>query len=173
MNSKIAQYAAILELTGQITSANVKSAYRREMQRWHPDLHFTKETASIAHTKAQAINEAYEFLSEVTEEEIIPTVESPKVRTYDKYRTRHTYHKRTFKTGFPDPTVFEVFVKSSNIVSAGYNTTQCILYLKFHNGSIYRYFNVPRVIFDELLRAESHGRYVNRNICNSFTYERC
>jgi hypothetical protein len=32
---------------------------------------------------------------------------------------------------------------------------------------------VPGNVFDELLRAESHGRYANKNICRSFKYERC
>lgn len=173
MTSKVAQNAAILGLTGRITLADVKAAYRREMLKWHPDLHHGKDTASAAHTRAQAINAAYEFLSEITEDQVIPAAESPAARAHDEYRTRHTYQKRGFQPGFPDPTIFEVFVKSSMIVSAGYDLGRRVLYLKFHNGAIYRYFEVHRAIFDGLLRAESVGRYVHAEIFGRFKYQSC
>lgn len=173
MTGKVAQHAAILGLTGRITFADVKTAYRREMLKWHPDLHQRKDTASLAHTRAQAINAAYEFLSEITEEHVIPAVESPASRAHDAYRTRHTYQNRGFKPGFPDPAVFEVFVKSSMIVSAGYDVGGRFLYLKFQSGSVYRYLNVPQAIFTELLRAESVGRYANAKVLHRFKYESC
>jgi KTSC domain/DnaJ domain len=173
MTSKVAQHAAILGLSGRITFADVKTAYRREMLKWHPDLHHGKETASLADTRAREINAAYEFLSEITEDHVIPAVDSPSTRAHDEYRTRHTYQKRGFNPGFPDPAVFEVFVKSSMIVSAGYDVGRRLLYLKFQSGSIYRYFSVLQAVFDELLRAESVGRYVNAKILHRFKYESC
>lgn len=173
MTSKVAQHAATLGLTGRITSADVKVAYRREMLKWHPDLHHGKKTAAVAHTTAQAINAAYEFLSEITEEQVIPAIESPAARAHDEYRTRHTYQKRGFQPGFPDPAIFEVFVKSSMIISAGYDAASRTLYLKFQSGAIYRYFDVPQAIFDGLLRAESVGRYANAQILHRFKYHSC
>ena len=173
MSNKVAQYAAILEITGQITPADVKAAYHRQMLKWHPDLHRGKDTSQIAHTKAQAINEAYEFLSEITEEHSLPSATNATAQAYEHYRTRHTYQQQTFRPGFPDPVVFEVFVKSSWIISAGYNQQIRTLYLKLDRGSIYRCFDVPRFIFDELLQAESVGRYVNQNVFSRFRHESC
>lgn len=173
MTGTVAQHAEVLGLTGRIAAADVKAAYRREMLKWHPDLHDGKKTASLAHTKAQAINAAYEFLSEITEEQIIPAVDSPAARAHDAYHTHHTYQRRGFQPGFPDPGVFEVFVKSSMIVSAGYDAGRQVLYLKFQHGAIYRYSNVPQAIFSGLLRADSVGRYVNAQIINRFKYEAC
>ena len=50
-------------------------------------------------------------------------------------------------------------VESSNIHSIGHNTTHEILEVAFLSGGIYRYFDVPDVIYDELMNAESHGKY--------------
>jgi len=173
MNGKVEQYAAVLGLTGQITFADVKKAYRREMLEWHPDHHNGKETAPQAHKKAQALNEAYEFLSEITEEKPITIVENSKTSTYDHYRTRHTYQQRNFSPGFPDPSVFEVFVKSSWIISVGYNQRTRTLFIKLDRGSIYRCFDVPQFVFDSLLKAESVGRYVNQYVFSGFRHEAC
>lgn len=171
MEGKVARYTAILGLTGRVSFDDVKSAYRREMLKWHPDFHHNKETASVAHARSVALNEAYEFLSEITEDGSIPDLESRTAWEYDQYRTRPAYQKQSFRPGFSDPAVLEVFVKSSMIISAGYNAAESILYLKFQNGSVYRYFNVPGSIFNNFLGAESQGKYANRNILRSFRYE--
>ena len=44
-----------------------------------------------------------------------------------------------------------VSVQSSNICSIGYDENQSILQVEFNNGSIYNYYNVPRVIYSELI----------------------
>lgn len=172
MNGQVEQYAAVLGLTGQITFADVKRAYRQEMREWHPDHHHGKETAPQAHKKAQAINEAYEFLSEISEEQPIIVGANAKARTYDHYHTRHTYQQRPFNPGFPDSSVFEVFVKSSWIISVGYNQQTRTLFLKLDRGSIYRCYDVPQSVFDGLLQAESVGRYVNQFVWR-FRHESC
>ena len=57
-----------------------------------------------------------------------------------------------------------VSVQSSNICSIGYDENQSILQVEFNNGSIYNYYNVPRVIYSELINAESHGRYLDKHV---------
>lgn len=173
MQNKVDNYCSVLGLTGRITAEKVKLAYRKAILEWHPDRHHGRPTAEIAHTRAVAINEAYEFLSELTEEQELSSPTSSRTTVHNTYQTRHTYRRQSFTPGFPDPSVFEVFVKSSNIVSTAYNDATRALYLKFHNGATYRYHDVPRWVFDELLAAASHGRYANKNICHSFRYERC
>ena len=172
-NGKVAEYATVLGLTGRITFADVKDAYRREMLKWHPDRHYGRDTVSLANRRAQAINEAYEFLSEITEAESLPTVESQKAGAYDQYRTRHTYQQQTFKPGFPDPDVFEVFVKSSWIISVGYDQKSRTMYLKLARSVIYRCIDVPQTVFDNLLKAESVGRFVNQNVFSKFRHSAC
>lgn len=66
-----------------------------------------------------------------------------------------------------------VSVQSSNICSIGYDENQSILQVEFNNGSIYNYYNVPRVIYSELINAESHGRYLDKHVKKaSFRYEK-
>lgn len=63
-------------------------------------------------------------------------------------------------------------VTSSNITEVGYSDEHQILELLFSSGMTYQYFDVPRRIFEELLQAESIGRYVNANIKSNFRYAR-
>jgi len=46
------------------------------------------------------------------------------------------------------------------------------LEIEFASGDVYRYFGVPPSVHDELMRAESHGRFFNANIRDRFRYER-
>lgn len=50
-------------------------------------------------------------------------------------------------------------VRSSNIASIGYDETNEILEIEFLRGGIYQYLNVPSFVHDELMEAESHGKY--------------
>ncbi len=55
-------------------------------------------------------------------------------------------------------------VISSDIASIGYDYENCILEIEFNSQSLYRYFNVPKSIYEELMHADSHGKYFHRNI---------
>jgi hypothetical protein len=59
-------------------------------------------------------------------------------------------------------------VKSSSIVSVGYDGRQQILELEFQGGRLYQYFDVPRQVYDELVQAESIGRFVNRSVKGNY-----
>ena len=66
-----------------------------------------------------------------------------------------------------------VSVQSSNICSIGYDENQSILQVEFNNGSICNYYNVPRVIYRELINAESHGRSLDKHVKKAgFRYEK-
>lgn len=59
-------------------------------------------------------------------------------------------------------------VSSTSIDRIGYDGTTQTLRVRFQNQSIYDYKNVPRDVFDGLLRSESLGTYLNREIRNRF-----
>lgn len=64
-------------------------------------------------------------------------------------------------------------VSSSNISSIGYDSQQQILEIAFHNRSVYRHFGVPEHLYEELMNADSHGRYYDRYIKKGgYRYER-
>jgi hypothetical protein len=56
-------------------------------------------------------------------------------------------------------------VISSDLKSVGYDLEHKILEVEFKkDGSIYRYSNVPLRLYENLMRAESHGSYFSENI---------
>lgn len=63
-----------------------------------------------------------------------------------------------------------ISVCSSNISSIGY--TGDSLYIQFHKGGTYVYFNVPEAVYRGLLDASSHGRYFYDNIKGSYLYRK-
>lgn len=63
-------------------------------------------------------------------------------------------------------------VESSNIESIGYDSNSQTLEIEFLNGSIYQYFDVPQHIYDELISADSHGKYLAANIKGYYRYSK-
>lgn len=55
-------------------------------------------------------------------------------------------------------------VNSSNIVSIGYDHNSQVLEIEFIGGGIYQYMNVSEDIYERLMNAGSHGRFLNDNI---------
>ena len=53
------------------------------------------------------------------------------------------------------------YVSSSNIASIGYDSMAQILEVEFLNGSIYQYYDIPQDLYEGLMAASSHGKYLN------------
>ena len=58
---------------------------------------------------------------------------------------------------------------SSVLESAAYTERVELLELEFTSGSCYHYHGVPRAVFEQLLAADSHGAYFNREIRRRFS----
>jgi KTSC domain len=58
--------------------------------------------------------------------------------------------------------MYRVPVESSSIESVGYEKN--VREVRFHNGGLYQYFDVPEETLVMLLRAESKGRFFNEEI---------
>jgi hypothetical protein len=63
-------------------------------------------------------------------------------------------------------------VDSSVVKAAGYRADAQQLYVQFHSGDIYRYFEFPLQRYEDFLAADSKGRYFSQHIRNRFRYER-
>jgi hypothetical protein len=50
-------------------------------------------------------------------------------------------------------------IDSSAIASVGYNAAREELEVEFRSGNVYRYFDVPREVYKDLLQAPSKGRF--------------
>ena len=59
-------------------------------------------------------------------------------------------------------------VKSSNLRSIGYDEPIQILEIEFQQGGTYQYFGVSKKIYDNLMKALSHGEYYERFIKNRY-----
>lgn len=62
-----------------------------------------------------------------------------------------------------------LLVESSFISSIGHENT--LLEIEFNSGKIFKYFDVPERISEELENADSVGKYFHQNILNKFQYE--
>jgi hypothetical protein len=63
-------------------------------------------------------------------------------------------------------------VSSQIIHSVGYDSESSTLEVQFRNGWIYEYEDVPEAVYRALMAAESHGKYLKRNIVEQFVTRR-
>jgi hypothetical protein len=61
-------------------------------------------------------------------------------------------------------------VESSHIATVGYDEEQRIMEIVFNDGRVYHFLEVPPERVLSLLRAESKGRFFNREIKPDFEY---
>jgi len=62
-----------------------------------------------------------------------------------------------------------IHVKSSFFHSVGYDKKSQILEIEFLNGGVYEYSEIPKKLHEDLMAAESHGKYYNQYIKGQFT----
>ena len=62
-------------------------------------------------------------------------------------------------------------LRSSHLASADYDPDRQTLDVKFHTGKVYRFFDVPQGVFEELRAARSAGRYFNTRIREKYRRE--
>jgi len=63
-------------------------------------------------------------------------------------------------------------VTSSDLRSVGYDDSESLLEIEFHNGGVYHYFGVPQSVYEALMAAGSKGRYFNAYVRKVYRCER-
>ncbi len=63
-------------------------------------------------------------------------------------------------------------IESKMFTSVAYDGEKQVLYLRFHSGDVYRYFEFPTAQYQVFLDAESRGRFFLAHIRDHFRYER-
>lgn len=63
-------------------------------------------------------------------------------------------------------------VESTAVYAFGYDDEQHTLDVVFYRSGVYRYFNVPREVYDNWLNAESKGLYLRQALIGSFPFQR-
>jgi len=61
-------------------------------------------------------------------------------------------------------------VDSEAIREIAYDEASAMLHVRFTDGHWYRYFAVPRAIYDAFLAADSHGRFFHDHIRDRYGY---
>ncbi len=59
-------------------------------------------------------------------------------------------------------------VQSSGLAAVGYSKRRHILEIKFTNGAVYRYLDVPPSVYRDLISVESKTRYYDFNIKKNY-----
>jgi hypothetical protein len=63
-------------------------------------------------------------------------------------------------------------VESTSLSAVGYDPANLTLEVQFKSGEVYRYFNVPYVVVEQLMTAGSVGRYFAKQVRNRFRSRR-
>lgn len=61
---------------------------------------------------------------------------------------------------------------SSTIRSVHYDEPSGVLAVEFTSGDVYHYFNVPKYLYQELVKSSSKGRFLNENIRFNYRYQK-
>ncbi len=154
---------AVLGLRTVRSVAELNAAYRPLIRRWHPDRHVGTPDHAVALERAQAMNAAYAFL--------LAALESLTSRANTPPSAMRPATTDT-ASGFPDPSVLEIFVKPSGVMSVGYNSATAELYVKYLGHRTYRYTGVPPAVFEALLSAPSASTFVTAHIDRQYASER-
>jgi len=65
-----------------------------------------------------------------------------------------------------------ISVSSSAVRSIGNDAVAAILEVEFTSGRVYQYQGVPTETYEEIMRAESKGKYLNTHIKERFPFRR-
>ena len=63
-------------------------------------------------------------------------------------------------------------ITSTLLASAAYSRERSLLEVRLRSGEIYRYFDVPKRTYAELLAADSKGEYFNACIRKHFIFQK-
>jgi curved DNA-binding protein CbpA len=180
MRDKIKIYCEILGLSQIPTQEELSKVWKKLLKECHPDYFESKgETLKErADQKTKKINEAYTFLKNEDLSQYSSNFRAASSRNYtSSWRSERkedpSHYGETPKKGFPDPDVYEIFLESNYAPSAGYNEKTNTMYVRVVWGSVYKYFNVPQNIFEELMDTCSKGFYIRHSIMDKFQSEEC
>lgn len=144
----------------------LNAAYRPLIVQWHPDRHHGQTSHAVAVERATAINAAYAFLLAALEREQQRAPEHEREPAVTPKPRSHAA-----RDGFPDPSVLEIFVTASNIISVGYNSRTADLFVKYLGHRVYRYRAVPASVVEALLSAPSASAFVSAHVDRTFESE--
>lgn len=70
------------------------------------------------------------------------------------------------------PVITMIACKSSQVESHGYDPVTQTLAVKFKNGGVYHYHNVPPAMQHDMLKSPSIGSFLHSNVKGKFTHKK-
>ena len=171
-DEEIESAAKVLGVAGALSSAKLKAAYRRAMQKWHPDLHQGKDTLKLAEWHSAAINKARGVLQTVPEGTVVGPGQGTQPRSAADRRGRSPVSVNPKEFGLADGDAVAYSLDSQALVAVAYSERLNVLCLKFASGGIHKYRDVPKVILGRFLRAKSKDGFAKRNIVRKYERDR-
>jgi len=62
--------------------------------------------------------------------------------------------------------------ESSNITRFRYDEASQVLFVEFHDGAVYQYFDVPKGVFEQMRSASSKGQFLAQYVKGTYRYAR-
>ena len=125
------------------TLQELKTIYRNFMKEWHPDKFNDNEAA-----KLEAEEKSKEFIEAYN---FLMSIAPETVESF-KEEFLHT-------------------ITNASMVDYQYKAR--VLEVKYSDGAVYEFFDVPSNIYNKLLNSDVPGRFVRRNICGGeFVYRK-
>lgn len=153
----------VLGITRSATLEEIRTAYIREIKRWHPDQFALN---SMEHARAtercKKIKEAYRLLKEYEP--------SPGDYSFKSSNTtKESLNTESRQSSSIDTGRF-IKVNSRMIEAVAYTSESCILVIAHRNKLYYEFYNVPRHVFLKLLVSESKGEFMVKYIWEEYDY---
>ncbi len=63
-------------------------------------------------------------------------------------------------------------VSSSDVAAIGYDEASQTLEIEFHATGAYRYFSVPKSVYEEFVRTPTYGKFFHQNIKGKYAWEK-
>ena len=139
---KVADYRKLLGVDKTVELKELKTIYRNLMKEWHPDKFNADETA-----KLEAEEKSKEFI------EAYNFLISIAPETVESFKEEYLHT-----------------ITNSGLIDYQYKAR--VLEVKYTDGSVYEYFDVPSNIYNKLLNSDVPGRFIRRNICGAFVYRK-
>lgn len=90
-------------------------------------------------------------------------IQDPYLEWQEKNAKIHCFRNETDRN-VSSSEIEMIRVRSSNIAAIGYDQKRELLRIAFLSGAVYEYYGVPEHLYDGIMSADSHGRFLNAYI---------
>lgn len=94
------------------------------------------------------------------------------IKKLNNYENTPRFHRKKLTLAAPKTGLRNVEFDSSTLEKGQYDNVNQVLKVKFKNGNIYKYLDVPPDVFGELVAADSQGSFFAKEIKGQYDYKK-